>query len=50
MIAGFTASEAEIADIIVFLESLTDAGFLTNPATSDPWPEGHPAVTKRIMP
>ncbi|NVK33953.1 MAG: di-heme enzyme, partial [Rhodobacteraceae bacterium] len=50
MIAGFTATEAEIADIIAFLESLTDEGFLTNASTSDPWPEGHPAATKRIMP
>lgn len=50
MIAGFTASEAEIADIIAFLESLTDEGFLTNPATSDPWPEGHAARVLRMMP
>ncbi|WP_028030640.1 methanobactin export MATE transporter MbnM [Gemmobacter nectariphilus] len=50
MIAGFTATDAEITDIIAFLESLTDQGFLTNPATSDPWPEGHAARSRRMMP
>lgn len=50
MIAGFTASDAEIADIIAFLESLTDEDFLSNPATSDPWPEGHAARAQRMMP
>jgi cytochrome c peroxidase len=50
MIQGFTASEAEIADLIAFLESLTDEGFLTDPRLSDPWPEGHPARATRHMP
>lgn len=50
MIAGFTATEAEIDDIIAFLESLTDEDFLSDPRLSDPWPDGHPANTNRIMP
>lgn len=50
MLVGFTATEAEIADIIAFLESLTDEGFLTNPAYADPWPEGHPASAERVAP
>lgn len=50
MIVGNTATEAEIADIIAFLESLTDEGFLTNPAYGDPWPADHPAVANRVLP
>jgi cytochrome c peroxidase len=50
MIQGFRASDAEIADLIAFLESLTDEEFLTNPRLSDPWPEGHPASAARQMP
>jgi len=37
-IAGFEISEAEIADVVAFLESLTDARFLRDPAYGDPWP------------
>jgi cytochrome c peroxidase len=50
MIQGFRASDAEIADLIAFLESLTDEEFLTDPRLSDPWPEGHPASATRQMP
>lgn len=50
LLIGFDATEAEIADLIAFLESLTDAGFLTNPAYADPWPESHPARATRVMP
>ena len=50
LIVGFTASEDEINDLIAFLESLTDQGFLTDPAFADPWPEGHPARATRQMP
>jgi len=50
MITGFSASDEEIADIIAFLESLTDEGFLTNPALADPWPTDHPARRRRAMP
>lgn len=50
MIVGFKATEAEIDDLIAFLNSLTDESFLTNPALSDPWPDGHPASVDRVMP
>lgn len=50
MVVGFEASGQEISDIIAFLESLTDQGFLTNPAYADPWPAGHPASVGRVMP
>lgn len=45
LIGGFTITEAEIADLVAFLESLTDPAFLTDPAHANPWPEGHPART-----
>jgi cytochrome c peroxidase len=35
----FTITESERADIIAFLESLTDQTFLTNPKFADPWPQ-----------
>lgn len=50
MLVGFTATDAEIADIIAFLESLTDQAFLTNPAYADPWPADHSAVAERVEP
>lgn len=50
LLIGFEATEQEIADLIAFLESLTDQTFLTNTAYGDPWPEGHPARATRIMP
>jgi cytochrome c peroxidase len=50
LITGFAISDAEIADLIAFLESLTDRDFLTDPAFADPWPEGHPASANRVMP
>jgi cytochrome c peroxidase len=36
-IAGFTISDQDKADLIAFLESLSDEGFITNPAFSDPF-------------
>lgn len=50
LIVGFTLSDAETSDLVAFLESLTDESFLSNPAYSDPWPEGHKATAKRKMP
>ena len=50
LLIGFTATEEEIADLIAFLESLTDEGFLTDPAYADPWPLEHPARATRVMP
>jgi cytochrome c peroxidase len=37
-VRGFRLSDAETADLIAFLESLTDETFLTNPAFADPAP------------
>jgi len=34
---GFKLTESEKADLIAFLESLTDTDFLHNPELSDPW-------------
>ena len=36
MMRPFTLTPAEVADLVAFLESLTDQTFLTNPAFSDP--------------
>jgi cytochrome c peroxidase len=36
-IQGFKITAEERADLIDFLESLTDEGFITNPAFADPW-------------
>jgi cytochrome c peroxidase len=37
LIAGFEISDAEIADLVAFLESLTDQGFLLDPRHGNPW-------------
>jgi len=37
LMRGFKLTEQERADVIAFLESLTDDEFLKNPAFSDPW-------------
>lgn len=37
LLTGFELSEQEKADLIAFLQSLTDPGFLTNPRLGDPW-------------
>jgi len=42
LIRGFELSEQERADVLAFLESLTDDGFLTNPAFANPWPTPNP--------
>ena len=34
----FSVTETETADLVAFLESLTDETFLTNPAFADPGP------------
>lgn len=38
LLVGFKLSEQERADVIAFLESLTDRTFVTNPAYANPWP------------
>ena len=50
LITGFEITDAEIADLTAFLESLTDREFLAAPAFADPWPDGHPANANRVMP
>jgi cytochrome c peroxidase len=36
-VRGFVMTEEERADLLAFLESLTDSDFLADPAHSDPW-------------
>jgi len=36
LVRGFQITDEEVADVVAFLESLTDQGFLENPAFSDP--------------
>ncbi len=50
LIAGFAITGAEIADLVACLESLTDEGFLADPAYADPWPDGHSARARRMSP
>lgn len=50
LVGGFALTVSERADLVAFLESLTDETFLANPAFSDPWPVDHPARAKRRMP
>ncbi len=50
LVVGFSVTDDEIADLVAFLESLTDTTFVTNPALADPWPPGHPASAMRRMP
>jgi cytochrome c peroxidase len=38
-IIGFTLTDQERADVIAFLESLTDPAFLIDPRFSNPWPQ-----------
>lgn len=40
LLPGFPISEQERADLIAFLESLTDEAFITDPRFQDPWPAG----------
>ena len=37
LIRPFAMSNQERDDLLAFLQSLTDASFLINPAFSDPW-------------
>lgn len=36
LVRGFAITDEEVADVVAFLESFTDAEFLTNPAFADP--------------
>ncbi len=44
LMRGFEISEAERADLIAFLRSLTDREFLGDPRFADPWPGGRKAL------
>ncbi|MDL2718402.1 MAG: hypothetical protein PT977_11660 [Acidobacteriota bacterium] len=37
LVKGFAITAEEKADLIAFLESLTDVAFLENPLFGDPW-------------
>jgi cytochrome c peroxidase len=37
LVRGFELTAQERADLLAFLESLTDQEFVTNPAFADPW-------------
>jgi hypothetical protein len=50
LVGGFAVTEAEIADLVAFLRSLTDRRFVENPAFADPWPADHPAAAGRRTP
>jgi cytochrome c peroxidase len=39
LVRGFSIDEQERADLIAFLESMTDQQFLQNPNLSNPWPQ-----------
>ena len=39
-VKGFTLTAEERAGVLAFLRALTDQEFITNPAFSNPWPEG----------
>ena len=47
LVIGFELTEAERAGLVDFLHSLTDQGFLDDPAHADPWPTDHPARATR---
>jgi cytochrome c peroxidase len=38
LIGGFTLRDQDLTDLVAFLESLTDQGFLHDQRFSDPWP------------
>ncbi len=42
LVRAFAVTDEEISDVVAFLESLTDEGFLNNPAFSDPFQESSP--------
>lgn len=42
LVRGFTVTDEEVADVVAFLSALTDEGFVTNPAFSDPFEASEP--------
>lgn len=49
LIVGFSAGATEKAEILAFLQSLTDESLTTDPALADPWPEDSPARRHRRL-
>jgi len=47
LLVGFRIDDRDRADLIAFLESLTDHAFLSDPRHADPWPADHPARAER---
>ena len=41
MMIGFTLSDRDRADVLAFLDALTDETFLTDPRFANPWPESN---------
>jgi cytochrome c peroxidase len=37
LIAGFEVTDQEVADLVAFLNSLTDEAFIRNPKHANPW-------------
>ena len=38
-VKGFTLTDDERANLVAFLESLTDQAFISNPRFANPWPQ-----------
>jgi cytochrome c peroxidase len=49
LVTGFRITAGDRADLVAFLESLTDRAFLADPRFSDPWP-AHPLARLRATP
>ena len=47
LVLGIRFTGTERADLLAFLDSLNDPGFVANSAFSDPWPAAHPAALDR---
>jgi len=47
LVLGIRFTAAERIDLLAFLDSLNDPGFVANAALADPWPEGHAASVDR---
>ncbi len=45
-VKGFALTDDERRDLVMFLESLTDLAFTSDPRFSDPWPAARPAPAK----
>lgn len=50
LVLGVRLGSNERNDLLAFLDSLNDPGFLADPRFADPWPNGHPARASRRQP